>query len=84
MVRRGLSLGYCRFTGERCKIGSFFGIYYTVTIEAFEFEAFVGKMAHFENYSSFHEHESAFWRLECATFRFALIVERNFRISILC
>ena len=35
---------------------------------------FEGKMANFENYSSFHEHGSAFWRFECATFRFALMV----------
>ena len=35
-------------------------------------------MANFENYSSFHEHGSAFWRFECATFRFALKVGSNF------
>ena len=35
---------------------------------------FEGKIANFENYSSFHEHGSAFWRLEFAAFRFGLIV----------
>ena len=72
MVRGGLPLKYCRFAGERMQHWALFRYVFIERLsKPLNLRRFEGKIANFENYSSFHEHGSALWRFECATFRFA-------------
>ena len=52
------------YRGRDVKLGSIFSVcIYRMIIVAFKFEAFWDENGNFENYSSFHENRSAFWRL---------------------
>ncbi len=81
MVREVYHRNIVVLPGTRCKIGYFFRYVIMEGLsKPLNLRRCVEKVAKFENYSSFHEHGSAFWQLKSATFRFALIVESNFTI----